>query len=206
MEGQPPTGPWADPWDPSSGGAYRSPPPSSGSPFPPAGYPAQPAMEQPRTIRVAVVLMFVGAALSLLGIFASFTGSEQMAEMYDEISPGLSSEQVDDMVSQNQASGAVGGLVAVGLWIWMAVVNGQGKTWARITGTVLGGIHIASILIMVPISAALFPVPALSLVLSIGTATLAVVIIILMYQRDASAYYETMSRRPYPPYGGYRPY
>jgi hypothetical protein len=161
-------------------------------------------MEQPRTIKIAVALMFVGAALSFLGLIASFSQTEEMEELIAEKFPELTEEEVDTSVSQGQAQGAVGGLVGVGLWIWMAIANGQGNNWARITGTVFGGIHIVTVLIFM----AVFPMPSLTLALSLASVTLAGIIVVLMFLRESSDYYDAMSRKPYPPYGGYgyRPY
>jgi hypothetical protein len=218
MDGQPPTGPWAEPGQPpadqspagqpAAGGAYGSPP---GSGYPQGGYgggymqPPQTPTEQPRTIKIAVALMLVGAALSFLGLIASFAQTEEMEELIAEEFPELTEDEVDSSVSQGQAQGVVGGLVGVGLWIWMAIMNGQGKNWARVTGTVFGGIHIVSVLIVM----AVLPMPSLTTALSLVSVTLAAIIVILMYLRESSDYYDAMSRRPYyPPPGGYgyRPY
>jgi hypothetical protein len=177
------------------------------SPYPPAGYPTQPAMEQPQSLRIAVVLMYVGAVFGLLGIVATFVQSDEIEEMAVEIAEETSSSSYrpdpDAIATQSRVSGVLGGLLGIGLWIWMAVMNGQGKTWARTTGTVFGCLHVGSVAITIPLTASLFPVPTLSIVLSVITATLAVVIMILMYRPDASAYYQVMSRRPapYQPYG-----
>jgi hypothetical protein len=36
--------------------------------------------------------------------------------------------------------GIVGGQVVIALWLWMAQVNSQGRSWARILSTVLSGL------------------------------------------------------------------
>jgi hypothetical protein len=224
MDGQPPTDPWAGPGQrpsadqspagqPATDRPYGSPQGGDGGAYgqqPPGAYgggyrqPPQPPTEQPRTIRIAVALMFVGAALSFFGLIASFSQTEEMEEMIAEEFPSLTEDEVDTAVSQGQAQGVVGGLVGVGLWIWMAIANGQGKNWARITGTVFGGIHIVTVLIFM----AVFPMPSLTTALSLASITLAGIIVILMFLRESSDYYDAMSRKPYPAYGGYgyRPY
>lgn len=205
MNGQPPGGPWQDPWDPPSGGAYRQPANAGGIP---GGYPSPPAVQRPTVLTVAVVLMYFGAAFWAFNALFNITRSDELKEMFAEEFPELTEEEIDRAVDRN-ASNAPVTLVGVGLWIWMAVMNGRGKKWARITGTVFGGINVALTLLGFAVLSSLgITMPAPEAFLSVTGVTLSIVIVILMFQRDASAYYDAMSRGPEPQYGSYhsRPY
>jgi hypothetical protein len=159
-------------------------------------------MERPQSLRIAVSLMFVGAGLSLLGMIAGLAQVDEIEEIVVEDSPTLTADQVDAAVAVAQTVLVLSGLLGVGLWIWMAIMNGQGKSWARVTGTVFAGINLFSLLT----NLAMGRTPPLAFAINVTSAVLAVVILILMYQRDASAYYDAMSRRPMPHGYGYRPY
>ena len=41
------------------------------------------------------------------------------------------------------------GILAVGLWIWMARANAKGRTWARVVASVLFGLNTLSVLLAV---------------------------------------------------------
>ena len=81
----------------------------------------------------------------------------------------------------------------------MAVTNGQGKSWARVVATVLGGLNVlGTLLTLAP--AARRP---LTLVTSLLSLALAAVILWLLYRPESTRYYEAMS--PADLTGGRRP-
>ena len=41
----------------------------------------------------------------------------------------------------------IGGLIAIGLWLWMAWANGKGRSWARVVAAVFFGINTLDLLI-----------------------------------------------------------
>ena len=41
----------------------------------------------------------------------------------------------------------IGGLIAIGLWLWMAWANGRGRGWARVLSAVLFGINTLTLVI-----------------------------------------------------------
>ncbi len=85
------------------------------------------------TVRAAVLLMYAGAAVTLLGLIISI-----IAVALDGLAAGhlrfLEQTQPLPIVI---AVGVLLGLVLVGLWLWMAQANGRGRNWARIVSTVL---------------------------------------------------------------------
>lgn len=119
----------------------------------PYGY-SQPA-ERPKTLTYAVYGMWLGGLLSIVStVFLLTTDTTEMktlmvTEMEMEKQPTYdpsvldARELADVMIPIIQIGGAFFGLIALGLWIWMAVMNGKGRNWARVTGTVFGALSLA---------------------------------------------------------------
>jgi hypothetical protein len=86
-----------------------------------------------RTVRVAVRLMYAGAAVTTLSLIISiislpFIGhSAAMLRLAGRSQPFWVATTVE----------IVGGLVGIALWLWMARANSQGRNWARVLSTVL---------------------------------------------------------------------
>ena len=165
-----PQGPWAS--------DYRSPPPLQGEPDPPP------------SLATAVKGMYVGAALSAIGILVSLTQRDAIRDQLEENDSSLTQDELDTAVNVGLAFSVIIGVIVVGLWIWMARSNERGHTWARTTATVLGALNILSLLgslamgQMTPVSAI---VGVLSLILAAG-------ILYLLYRPDSSEYYRARSR------------
>jgi hypothetical protein len=148
------------------------------------------AVPQPSSIATAVKLMWVGAALSIIGLVIGFLTTDTAREQIEEDNPNLTADEIDTAVAFGLAIAVVISLVAVGLWIWMAWANGQGKSWARIVASVFGGLGILFGLVGLLLN----PVTALSLVLTVVNLVLAIVILVLLYRPDSSRFYEARSR------------
>lgn len=172
-------GPWGEP--------TAMPP---GGPAGPYGHVGGPAPERPKSLQLAVTLMYVGAGLGLLGMMLGFALTDDLKEQVAEDNPRLTADEIDAAVSVGLTFAVIFGLVGVGLWIWMAIMNGQGKTWARITGTVFGCINVMSVLINLAVPGR---VAGVGIAVSLASGGLAIIIMILMFQRDSSDYYRLMS-------------
>lgn len=156
----------------------------------PMSYVQVPEVEQPPSIRTAVRLMWVGAALSLVGVLLTFTQTDAIREAVEESDDSLTQSQIDTAVNIGIGFAVVTGLIGVGLWLWMAHANGRGQSWARIVATVLAGLNVVGTLF----NLASGNLPALSLVMALVGIALAVVILVLLYRPDAGRYYEIKSR------------
>jgi len=122
--------------------------PGGGEPAP-ANEPQQPV--QPPSIRNAVRLMWVGAALAALGLLISLVtaGSvrdEARQSILDQ-QPDADQATVDSMVNASFAFGIVISILIILCWLWMAWKNGQGRNWARILSTVLACLAVVFTLI-----------------------------------------------------------
>ena len=147
-------------------------------------------MEQPPPIVRACQLMVVGAVLSGIGAIVSALSAGTIRDaLEDDTSADLTPDQIDTYVTVSVIGGIVFGLIAIGLWLWMSRANGQGKSWARVVASVLGGLNILSTLL----GLARGTTP-LSLVMSVIGLALAGYILWLLWRPESTEYYEAMSR------------
>lgn len=193
MSDQPPTEPRPD-------GPQAFPPPP---PPPPNPYGAAPAFDlappaepvtRPRSMDLAVLLMRVGAGLSVLSLVAVFLLGDQIRtaveEGLQESGTSLDPAAVDAAVAVATVFGVIFGLFGAGLWLLMAWANGRGRSWARIVATVLFGISVAGFLF-----ALTQPQAGIELVLDVLTVLLGGAVMVLLWKRESSAYYAAMSAR-----------
>jgi hypothetical protein len=184
--GQPPRLPsWQPdyPSYPADGGQQY---PGGPSPYPPGWQTPGPSGWQtpipsgpPQSIQRAVMLMYAGAGLEVLGL------------IFDLI-----------IHRGSTASGIPGAIIGIGLWIWMAKANQAGKNWARITSTVFFGIDcLGLLLILVGVGVVMHAVsPSVKIVLvasvvaGIITWVIGLVTIVLLWGRESSEYYAAMKR------------
>jgi hypothetical protein len=142
-----------------------------------------PAMDQ------AVMLMKVGAALSVVGLLLSLFMRDAVRDAVEKSNNGsLTPDQVDTAVTVGTATGIVFGLIGVGLWLWMASANGKGRSWARIVATVFFGFSVLGLL-----STLVQPGPLLTKLITVLTTLLGAYIIVLLYKKESSEFYRASS-------------
>ena len=176
-------------------------PPGPADPYPsapfgsmPSGPTGQgvPAAVPPPSIQRAVLLMRVGAALSVLSILITLLTRDSLRSRVTSTlrksNAALSASQVDSAVSLAIGIAVVVGLVSVGLWLWMASANGKGRSWARIVATVLGVLSVLSLLF----SLAQGQMTTLNLIVSLVSLALAIAILVLLWRKESSAYYDAV--------------
>lgn len=161
----------------------------------PTGGPATPP-ERPGSLALAVKLMYVGAALSLLGMLTTFLMMDSMRDSIEQALRDSGETVTEDLVNASVAVG-VGvavfiGLIGTGLWILMAVMNSKGKQWARITATVFGVLGILFQLIGFA-GAAGGGSTGLSMALGVVNLLLAIAILVLLWRKENNPYYEAMT-------------
>lgn len=151
------------------------------------------AATPPKPLALAVTLMYVGAALSILSLLSLFLMEDQIREEAERsmAQQGVTDVDIDAIVTIAVTIGVVVALVAAGLWLWMAAKNKAGRSWARVVATVLGCLTVVSTLMS-------FTAPtttAINLVFSLVNIVLAVVILVLLWRPESSAYYRARSAR-----------
>lgn len=143
--------------------------------------------ELPSSIVAAVKLMYVGAGLSALGIVFSLTTRDTIRDRIAEDDPGLAADELTGRATMATGQGVVIGLIAIGLWLWMARANQHGLDWARIVATVLGVLNVVFTLFN------LSQTTGFGVVLNVVSIGLAGAILWLLYRSDSSSYYAARS-------------
>ncbi|MBG6094266.1 hypothetical protein [Nocardioides luteus] len=166
-------------------------------------------IERPKTLTYAVYGMGLGGLLTIVSTAFLFTmdTAEMKSLMVTEMEkqptydPSVfdAREMVDVIVPIIQIGGAVFGVITLGVWIWMAVMNGRGRNWARITATVLGALSLATSLSSVgnlagnaALGGATMPMSAGNVVLAVLDPLLVIAILVLLWLRPSSAYFSAV--------------
>ncbi|WP_030528509.1 hypothetical protein [Phycicoccus jejuensis] len=188
-----PTGPGTPPPPGGSAPQYGTPPAENpyGAPPPAPAYgyaPQAGPVTRPKSMDTAVMLMRVGAVLSLVSLVLSFVFAgdirEQATQALQDSGQTVDQTLVDSAVTIGIAVAVVFGLLGAGLWLLMAWANGKGKSWARITASILFALSFVTFLIGLA-----QPTPLLSRVLSIVSIALGGYIVYLLWRKESSEFY-----------------
>ncbi len=105
-----------------------------------------PITDKPKQVRLAVILMYVGAALQAAAIVSVFGARDKLRTSARDVlvqqKQPAGPEQVEAAVSTIITATLVIGVVAIALWILMAFMNDRGKSWARMTATILAVLNL----------------------------------------------------------------
>jgi hypothetical protein len=102
--------------------------------------------------------------------------------------PSLTPTQLHNLQTVVIVGSVVIGLISIGLWVWMALMNKAGKSWARIVATVLFVLDTLFLLLGLARAGA-----AASSLVSILTWLIGVGAIILLWRKDSSGYFTVQS-------------
>jgi len=154
-----------------------------------------PQVEQPPSIKTAVTLMRAGAVLSLLslvvGLLTLGSLKDNIRNQLQNNNTTFSQSDLDTTYHVAIATAVILGILGIALWLWMAQANGNGRKWARIVATVLGVINV----LLTAVSLAQGQTPGLSLVFSVIGAILALVIVVMLWRKESTAFYQERSNR-----------
>jgi hypothetical protein len=104
----------------------------------PASATAPSVYEQPpRTVAIAVKLMYAGAILSAIDLIITLATAGQLRGLLHTAHPHWSSDKVGTYVHAQVTSSVFIWVITIGLWIVMARTNQAGRNWARVVATVL---------------------------------------------------------------------
>lgn len=136
--------------------------------------------------------MWVGAALSLIFAVLGFIQRDAIRDAFeDDENLDMTADEIDTAVNFFVGFSLFMGIVIAGLWLWMAKTNGDGKTWARIVATILGGLNL--VLTLFGLSG---PQTALGLIFSFVEVVLAAWILWLLYRPESTRFYELNTAQP----------
>lgn len=149
--------------------------------------------EQPPSIKTAVLLMRIGAAISAVSIIV---GLLTLDILKDQIRTQLETDNANFSQSDLDAAFQIAvviiivvGLIGVALWLWMASANGKGKKWARIVATVLGVLNLLFLLFGLTADTQ----PVLSTIIAALSVLVGLGAIVFMYRQDATQFYNAQS-------------
>lgn len=165
-------------------------------PYPSGGQPQQlPSTTPPQSVQNAVRLMYGGAVLSaiqfVLGFLTIGSLRSTIIKAANQQHRHLTQSQIHTAEVFGVTTAIAVGLLGVGLWIWMARVNGKGRRWARVVASVLFALNTLSVL-----SAVRQPHVGLGIALDGLIWLVGLGAIILLWQRASTDYYNANSERP----------
>jgi ABC-type sulfate transport system permease component len=156
--------------------------------------PAAPVVAQPSSIRLAVRLMWVGAALSVLGLIVTLLTLDslksQLRDQLEKSDSSYSESEFDALLGVTIGMAVVAAVIGLALWAWMAWKNGQGRSWARVVATVFGGLNLLSVISTLAVGG----LTGASAAVSVASLLLAVVILVLLWRKESSEFYAARSR------------
>jgi hypothetical protein len=134
----------------------------------------------PASMVNALRLMYAGAGIAVvLGFTIALTTHSRTLHMGDPASGTYKAGYV--------TGGAITGLIAAGLWLWMAWANKRGRSWARILSTVFFGV------LTLYTAAALVALPAAPRIVILLEWAAGLAAVVFLWQRQSSLYYQTGS-------------
>jgi hypothetical protein len=140
----------------------------------------------PPPVLTAVRMMFVQAALGVLGLIVLFATKDTLKTEIAKRNRDFDAQKLDDAVNAAVVIGIVVGIVITVLYILLALQVRKGKNWARIVTWVLAGLGIVS-----GFGSLAQPEPALSRVITLLGVVVDVAIVVFLAQRPSSAYFRS---------------
>jgi hypothetical protein len=159
--------------------------PYGSMPSEPAPYNAPPAPTQtPPGVVLAVRLMFVRAALSLISVIAVIALKGTLKDDIRKKNPEWDADKLNTALNVAIAFAVVFAVVFVVLYLLLAMQVGKGKNWARIVTWVIAGIGVAGLLSSLAQTA-----PPLSHILSIVSGLIDIAIIVLLIRANGTGFF-----------------
>ena len=124
-----------------------------------------------RTVRAAVRVMCVGAAVSTVNLVIFLALIGDIKAYHAILGYHLTAAQVSQLNTLAIAVPIVLDLVPIALWLWMARETGRGRNWARVLSTVLFGLATLSLTSVFPqpvINISVVPTVHISFVPALG--------------------------------------
>ena len=133
--------------------------------------------------------MYVGVAASLVGIVIDLLLRHTIRTAIAQHSATMTAAGVNDTYHAELVVLVVFGLIGAGLWFWMARSCLAGKSWARVTSTVLFGIDTLSVLASTAVAGG-----GMTRIYGFLTWVIGLVAIVFLWQRSSSDYFRGAPR------------
>ena len=159
-------------------------------PYPTSGQTPEPQQRPPapNSVQTAVKLMYAGAALSLIELIVSLATIASLKSAILKKYPNYTSTQIHSAEVAIVAGVVIEAVIAIGLWLWMAWANGNGRSWARVVSAVFFGINTLDLLI------SLFAVHAVAtLIIGVAIWLVGLAAIVLIFSKESRPFYNRQS-------------
>ena len=140
--------------------------------------------DPPRPVRIAVLLMYTGAALSAISLIVTVLSLHAIERVIRNASSTLTAQQVHNDAIVAVTIAVVESLIAIGLWLLMAWGNNNGQNWARIVATVLFGLNTLFLLLSFVRATV-----SVSLAFSVLVWLIGLGAIVLLWRKESSEYF-----------------
>jgi uncharacterized membrane-anchored protein len=140
--------------------------------------------EAPPPVQNAVRLMFVRAALGVVGIIALLATKSALKKAILKNTPSADAAKLDSLVNTALVVGAVIGIVFIVLYVLLALQVRKGRNWARIVTWVLAALGVLNAL-----GSLAQPQPGFSRVVGLIAGLIDVAIIVFLLQRPSNEYF-----------------
>ena len=151
-------------------------------PYPSAGQGPEPVRQgPPPSVVMAVRMMYAGAVVSAVSLIVGLATVGSLRSALHKSDPTLTSAQLHNLQTVVVVGSVAIGVISIGLWVWMALMNKAGKPWARVVATVLFGLYTLYLLFFVIRAGAGALVPVLTWLIGLGA-------LILLWRKDTSEY------------------
>jgi hypothetical protein len=158
-------------------------------PYPSSGQAPEPVRQgPPASVVMAVRLMYAGAVVSALSLVISLATIGNLRTSLHNANPKLTPSQLHTLQTGYTVALVAFGLIGIGLWVWMALMNKAGRSWARIVASVLFGLNTLALLLGLARGGGSAGSLAALLPWLIGLGA-----IVFLWRRDASEYFTAMS-------------
>jgi len=139
---------------------------------------------------MAVRLMYAGTVVSALSLIVGLVTIGGLRDSLHKSQPTLTPTQLHNLQTVVVVGSVFIGLVSIGLWVWMALMNKAGKPWARIVASVLFGLDTIFLLLGVARAGA-----AAGTLVSILTWLIGLGAVVYLWRKDSSAYFNPQAEQ-----------
>ena len=136
----------------------------------------------PPSVVMAVRLMYAGAVVSALSLIVGLATVGSLRDSLHKAQPKLTPAELHQLQTVLVVGSVFIELISIGLWVWMALMNKAGKSWARIVATALFGLYTLYLLFFVIRAGAGALVPILTWLIGLGA-------LILLWRKDSTEYF-----------------
>jgi hypothetical protein len=140
----------------------------------------------PPSLLTAVKLMYAGAALSVVTFLIALTQKDAIRKAIVVRYPSYTDAQIHTATNFGLVSAAVGSIIGLALWLWMASANKKGHTWARVVSSILFGLNTLGLIYILVAAAG---TTTIQKIVGVVVWLVALAAVVFLWRPDSSAYF-----------------